>query len=377
VPERLRPDGSWLLPSMTALALEQVTIQYSSGGYDLRPIEELDLHVDSGELVLLLGRSGCGKTSLLSAVAGILSPSAGTIRVGDTEVTSLRGRRLTEYRRHTVGIVFQAFNLVPSLTAFENVQVPVRAGGAGARRARARAAELLEQLGLADRMHHRPGDLSGGQQQRVAIARAVALDPLILLADEPTAHLDYIQVEGVLTLLRQVATPGRIVLVATHDERLLPLADRVVELSPQRPAAAPQPPRRQTLVAGEVLFRQGDPGDVVYVVEAGMIDLTRRLASGGEERLMRTGAGDYFGELAPIFGLPRSATARAFGPATVTAYNLEDFRELVRERDDINVARWYKTPTRGRGRARSANRAQVHDVPLAAPGDERRDEQGV
>src|SRR5437763_3850702 len=212
---------------MSDLAVSDLTVEYSSGGYAARPVDGFTLDVPSGRLVLLRGASGCGKTTVLSVLAGILTPAAGTVRFGDVEVTNLRGQTLTEYRRHTVGVVFQAFNLVPSLSASENVQAPLRAAGTRGSAARRRAETLLAQVGLTDRMAHRPGDLSGGQQQRVAIARALAHDPSLVLADEPTAHLDYIQVEGVLRLLRSLAGPGRIVVVATHDERLSPLADGV------------------------------------------------------------------------------------------------------------------------------------------------------
>jgi putative ABC transport system ATP-binding protein len=227
-----------------------------------------------------------------------------------------------------VGIVFQAFNLVPSLTALENVAAPLWAAGTGGREARRRAGELLERVGLGDRVRHRPGDLSGGQQQRVAIARALAHEPSLLLADEPTAHLDYVQVEGVLRLLREVASPGRVVVVATHDERMMPLADRVVELSP-RADREWRPPERRELDAGEVLFSQGDPGDLVYVVEEGEIELVRQLAPGGEEYVATVTAGGYFGELAPLFGLRRSATARARVRTVVTGHTAHDFRQQV------------------------------------------------
>ena len=307
------------------LQISKVVISYSSGGYEVRPIDGLDLHVQSGQLVLLLGASGCGKTTLLSALASILAPTAGSIRVGETEVTALAGRALVAYRRSQVGVVFQSFNLVASLTASENVQAPLRLAGVPGGRARARAEELLARVHLGDRLHHRPGDLSGGQAQRVAIARALAHDPPLVLADEPTAHLDYIQVEGVLRLLRGLAAPGRIVVVATHDERLLPLADRIVELTPRAPATA-RLPQHLDLEPGQVVFRQGDPGDLVYVVDDGEIELVRHRADGSEEALGSVGPGAYFGELAPLFGLRRSATARAAGPATVTGYSLPDFR---------------------------------------------------
>ena len=226
------------------------------------------MHTDPGELVLLLGPSGCGKTTLLSCLGGILTPTAGTITFGDVTVTGLDGAQLTEYRRNTVGIVFQAFNLVPSLTALENVEVPLRAAKVKRAERRARATELLEQVGLGDRMQHRPGDMSGGQQQRVAIARALALDPPLLLADEPTAHLDYIAVEEILRLLRDLASGERVVVISTHDQRMLPLADRVVELVPQFGQAEVEPEVVE-LAAGEELFAQGSFGELIYMLEVG------------------------------------------------------------------------------------------------------------
>jgi putative ABC transport system ATP-binding protein len=315
---------------VNGLEVNDLVVEYSSGGYAVRPLDGLDLSVQSGELVLLLGASGCGKTTLLSALAGILSPTAGTIRVGDVEVTELRGGELRDYRRATVGIVFQAFNLIPSLTARENVEAPLRAARMPGRTARARSGELLEQLGLDDRASHRPGDLSGGQQQRVAIARALAHDPPLLLADEPTAHLDYVQVDSVLQQLRRLAAPGRVVVVATHDERLLPLADRVVSLSPHRPASS-QPPVTRRLSSGETVFEQGDAGDLVYVVDGGEVEIVRRRVDADDELVTRIGPGSFFGELAPLFGLRRSACARA-GPtgATITGYSVTDFRARVR-----------------------------------------------
>jgi putative ABC transport system ATP-binding protein len=215
------------------LNIHHLTIEYASGGSVVRPVSGLDLSASSGSLVLLLGPSGCGKTSLLSCLGGILTPKHGRIQFGDVEVDALKGAELTAYRRHTVGIVFQAFNLVPSMTALENVMVPLCNGGVRARKARALAGRLLEQVGLGDRTDDRPGRMSGGEQQRVAIARALALDPPLLLFDEPSAHLDSIRVEEILKLLRELADGERLVVTATHDQRLLPIADRVVELVPK------------------------------------------------------------------------------------------------------------------------------------------------
>jgi putative ABC transport system ATP-binding protein len=326
-------------------------VEYNSGGYVVRPIDGLNFHARSGQLVILLGPSGCGKTTLLSCLAGILSPTRGLVRFGYTEVQRLRGEALIRYRRESVGIVFQAFNLIPSLNAVENVAAPLLAVGGSSRVARQKATGLLEGLGLGDRLHHHPGDLSGGQQQRVAIARALVNDPPLLLADEPTAHLDYIQVDGVIRALRQLATPGRVVVVSTHDERLLPLADKVVELAPKfREAAAP--PERLELAAGHVLFRQGDRGDRIYVVEAGQVELVRQRDDGTEERLAVSGPGDYFGELGPLLGFPRAATARAANAAIVTAYSVADFKA----RFGLNLAPTTADPPPAAKRARVTRR---------------------
>jgi putative ABC transport system ATP-binding protein len=314
---------------MPALEIKDLVVEYSSGGYAVRPIDGLSVTTEPGELVLLLGPSGCGKTTLLSCLGGILTPTAGRIRFGDIDVTDLDGARLTEYRRHTVGIVFQAFNLVPSLTALENVEVPLRAARVGRARRRTRATELLDGVGLADRREHRPGDLSGGQQQRVAIARALALDPPLLLADEPTAHLDYIQVEEVLRLLRDLASGERVVVISTHDQRMLPLADRVIELVPQFGQAEGGEPEVVDLAAGEELFAQGSFGELIYMLESGEIEIVRRLEDGRWERRATLTAGRYFGEIGPLFGMPRSATARATTASVVTGYSVRDFRQRI------------------------------------------------
>ncbi len=313
---------------MADLRIKDLVVEYASGQETVRPINGLNLDVSAGSLAILLGPSGCGKTTLLSCLGGILHPTAGRIEFGDIDLTTLDQRALSEYRRNTVGIVFQAFNLVPSLTAIENVTVPLRAARWPRRKAHDRAAELLDRVGLTERMHHRPGDLSGGQQQRVAVARAIALDPPLLIADEPTAHLDYIQVEGVLRLIRELASGERVVVVATHDTRMLPLADRVVELVPHL-SASPHEPEIVTMTADEMLFEQGTMGESIYVVSDGEIEMVRELAGGGEEVLKVAGPGDYFGEFGPLFALPRTATARARTEATLTAYTVQQFRELL------------------------------------------------
>ena len=314
---------------MPDLLITDLTIEYSSGGYVARPIDGLNLEAPAGGLTLLLGPSGCGKTSLLSCLGGILKPTSGKIRFGDVDVASLKGKELTEYRRNVVGIVFQSFNLIPSLSALENVTVPMTATGVKWSEAKSRAETLLGSVGLTDRINNRPGDMSGGQQQRVAIARALALSPSLILADEPTAHLDYLQVEGVLKVLRELASGDRVVVVATHDNRLLPLADQVVELVPDVGHSS-APPEPVQLSAGETLFEQGSWGEVIYIVESGQIDIVAQRSDGSEELLAVIGPGNYFGEIGPLFGIPRSASARARTDATVIGYNSHDFSKLTR-----------------------------------------------
>ena len=212
------------------LDITNLTVAYDGPAQTVRPIDGFDLTVRSGELVLLHGPSGCGKTTLLSAIAGLLTPEAGAITLDGVDVAGLRGKAMLRHRRDRIGMVFQAFNLIPSLTAVENVAVPLTVAGRSSRAAHARAEQLLSELGLAERLHHRPGALSGGQQQRVAIARALANDPPVVLADEPTAHLDHTQIESVRSILRGIADSGRIVVISTHDDRLGEVADRVVQM---------------------------------------------------------------------------------------------------------------------------------------------------
>jgi putative ABC transport system ATP-binding protein len=309
--------------------VDSVTVEYRSGDSVLRPLDGMDLQAASGELILLLGASGCGKTTLLSVLAGILSPTAGRVVVDGVEVTALDADGLVRYRRNGVGVVFQAFNLIPSLTAAENVQAPLRVAGVRPRAARARAGALLERVGLADRAGHRPDEMSGGQQQRVAIARALAHDPALIVADEPTAHLDIVQCEVVVELLRDLASDGRTVIVATHDDRLLPIADQVIELTPRFASTGA---RLVELAPGEVLFREGDPSDAVYLVEGGEVEVVRPRPDGTEEVLATLGPGRYVGELGPLLGLPRSATARAVTGAVLRSCAPQEFRHAVGSR---------------------------------------------
>jgi putative ABC transport system ATP-binding protein len=212
------------------LLVSNLVVEYTTGGQSVRPIDGLSFRAAAGELTLLRGPSGSGKSTLLASIAGLLRPTRGYIMNEATEVVGLRGTALQDYRRSKVGIVFQSFNLIGSLNAIENIMVPLRSAGVSRRAARHRAVALLNQVGLADRMLHRPDQLSGGEQQRVAIARALATDPPVLLADEPTAHLDAAHVHGIGDLLRELAREGRTVVASTHDDRITTLAHYIVDM---------------------------------------------------------------------------------------------------------------------------------------------------
>jgi putative ABC transport system ATP-binding protein len=311
---------------MGELEVRDLTVEFDSGGYKVRPLDKLCIDADDGELVVLLGPSGCGKTTLLSCLSGLLKPTDGTIRFQGIDVVGLAGAELGAYRRKTVGVVFQAFNLLASLSARQNVMVPMTLAGVGRREATDRAQELLERVALSERVTHRPNQMSGGQQQRVAIARALVHDPPLVVADEPTAHLDHIQVEGILMLLRELAAPGRMVIVSTHDDRITHIADRVIDLAPQS-SNGHQADVDVELSDGDVLFEQGDRGDLVYAVVAGAVEIYRERFDGSEEILTNVGVGNYFGEIGPILNLPRSASARARGATRLTAMSVRSFRK--------------------------------------------------
>ena len=192
-------------------------------------LQDVSLTVRPGEVIGLAGPSGSGKSTLLHAMAGLLVPTEGTIELNGTTLTSRSRRKRARIRREEIGLVFQRFHLLPSLSARANVAVPLVQLGLSKRQRRARASALLEQVGLEDRETHRPGKLSGGEQQRVAIARALATDPDVVLADEPTGELDTETGQRVLELLTDVAGE-RTVVLASHDEHALDVADRVVHL---------------------------------------------------------------------------------------------------------------------------------------------------
>ncbi|HWB87732.1 MAG TPA: ABC transporter ATP-binding protein [Acidimicrobiia bacterium] len=204
---------------------------YTTGPTAVVALHGVDLAVEPGTLVVVQGRSGSGKTTLLNLLGGLDQPTSGTVRLDGDLVSEMGEEELSAMRRSRVGFIFQAFGLIPILTAAENVEVPLRLLKTDPARRRERARVLLELVGLGDRSGHRPSELSGGEQQRVAIARALANRPKLLLADEPTGQLDSVTGKGIIELLTAlVHSEGIAAIVATHDPAPLAVADRVVEL---------------------------------------------------------------------------------------------------------------------------------------------------
>lgn len=225
---------------MTAPALELRGVRkvYRSGDDQIVALDHADLDVAAGEIVALVGPSGSGKTTLCSIAGGILSPTAGTVVVGGQDITGFSPSQLTEFRRERVGFVFQTVNLVPFLTARENLLVVDELGPRTGRDARRRADTLLGELGLADRSANLPGQLSGGQKQRVAIGRALMNDPVLVLFDEPTSALDTKLGDQVVRLIRdEMKRRGTAAIIVTHDERITHYADRTVHITDGRISA--------------------------------------------------------------------------------------------------------------------------------------------
>jgi len=192
--------------------------KYTRGEEEINVLRGLNLDVDKGEFISFMGPSGSGKTTLLNLIGGLDSPSSGSVRIAGEEISALSGRKLAAWRAQHIGFIFQMYNLIPVLTAFQNVQLPLLLTGLSKSERRRHVEDALSLVGLSDRMHHYPRQLSGGQEQRVAIARAIVTDPTILLCDEPTGDLDRAAGEEILDIIARLSSEfGKTVFLVTHD----------------------------------------------------------------------------------------------------------------------------------------------------------------
>ena len=203
---------------------------YQMGETEVRALAGITLSIERGTFTVIMGPSGSGKSTLLYLLGGLDLPTSGSMVVDGLSIESMDENALAQYRRTKVGFIFQAFNLVGTMTALENVSFPLRFGGIKPATRKEKSAAMLDQVGLADRVKHRPVELSGGQQQRVAIARALINDPVLILADEPTGNLDSASGYAIMQLMSDLQKSGKTVLVATHDPRMLSFATHVIYL---------------------------------------------------------------------------------------------------------------------------------------------------
>ena len=206
--------------------LQDITKIYKMGEVEIRAADNISFSIDKGEFVVIVGPSGAGKTTVLNILGGMDTATSGTLLVDGEEITAYNARRLTEYRREDIGFVFQFYNLVPNLTALENVELALQIC-----RDPLDAREVMEEVGLGDRLNNFPAQLSGGEQQRVSIARALAKNPKLLLCDEPTGALDYNTGKAILKLLQNMCRErGMTVIVITHNQAIAPMADRLIHI---------------------------------------------------------------------------------------------------------------------------------------------------
>jgi putative ABC transport system ATP-binding protein len=214
----------------TIIRMENIRKVYDTGKVKVEALKGIDLDVFPGEFVAIVGPSGSGKSTLMNLVGCLDTPTDGVYEIGGDNVAGVTRDQLAEIRNRRVGFVFQSFNLLPHISAQENVELPMLFGGVSPKERRQRAAELLEKVGLGDRLDHKPTELSGGQMQRVAIARALAMNPDILLADEPTGNLDTSSGTDIMSIFNELWNAGRTLVIITHDPALAKRASRIVEI---------------------------------------------------------------------------------------------------------------------------------------------------
>jgi ABC-type lipoprotein export system ATPase subunit len=320
-------------------------------------LKSVSLRVNRGEFVAIIGKSGSGKSTLLNMITGIDHPSAGEVYIDHTMVHDLGESKLARWRGKNLGIVFQFFQLLPTLTLAENIMLPMDFCGVYTPRERKRrASELLDMVGLVDQAHKLPSAVSGGQQQRAAIARALANDPPILVADEPTGNLDSKTAEDVFTLFETLANQGKTIVMVTHDADKAKRVQRAVVVSDGeiieeylartfaslttdqliRATRRLAPARHEP---GSIIVKEGSTADNFYLITRGSAEVVLKGADGTDIIVSHLHSGQYFGEIALLRGADHSATVRAGATGVeVMALDKETFTSLMDESDSTRDA---------------------------------------
>ena len=333
------------------IELQKVVKNYETAAGPFPALKGIDLKIDTGEFVAVIGKSGSGKSTLINMLTGIDRPTSGQVLVGDTAVHTLGEGKLAEWRGRNIGVIFQFFQLLPTLTVVENVMLPMDFCNMYSMREReVRAMHLLEQVEMATHAHKLPSAVSGGEQQRVAIARALANDPPILVADEPTGNLDSKTARSVFQLFERLLDEGKTILMVTHDRDLAKRATRTVILSDGEimeeylartfPSLTEQQLIRATrnlelhkYLPGSMIVQEGAPPDKFYTITKGQVEVLVQASNGQEFVVTRMGSGQYFGEIELLHGGANIATIRAAPDSGVEvgALDRETFTSLIAE----------------------------------------------
>ncbi|WP_199616109.1 ABC transporter ATP-binding protein [Paenibacillus alkalitolerans] len=323
------------------ISCRKVVKTFRTGGSAFTVLKGIDLDIAAGEFVAIVGKSGSGKSTLLNMITGIDEPTSGEVTVNGTRLSQLKSSALAQWRGRQLGVIFQFFQLMPTLNLIENVMLPMDFCRMWAAKERKRRAmELLDSVGMAGHAYKMPSAISGGQQQRVAIARALANDPPVIIGDEPTGSLDSKTAESVFQLFEGLVKQGKTVVMVTHDndlahrvQRSIIVADgeivnqHIVHAFPGLDVdvltALAKRFRKVEVAPGTILLRQGDEADCAYVVTKGEAEVLVKHPGGNDILVSSLGPGQYFGEIALVRGGRRTATIRAGAKETLEVYELD------------------------------------------------------
>ena len=331
------------------IELRGVTKNYKTAAGDFPALKSVDLNMRAGEFVSVIGKSGSGKSTLLNMITGIDRPSAGEVIVNNAFVNELSENRMALWRGRNLGIVFQFFQLLPTISVIENIMLPMDFCNTYPMRQREkRALELLELVELGEHAYKLPTALSGGQQQRVAIARALANDPPIIIADEPTGNLDSKTADNIFQLFNNLVAQGKTIIIVTHDSGLAKRAERTAliadgeivneyvlkampTLSHAQLLEVTRKAKKLQFKPGTMILHEGTTGDAFYIVSKGVVEIVLPRPNHSDVVAAQLGPGQYFGEMQLLHGQKRSASARAYeqGPVEVLSVDFETMRELL------------------------------------------------
>jgi len=351
-------NGNYRYGNNHLIELRSIVKTYESAAGKFTVLKSVDVMVDGGEFVAIIGKSGSGKSTLINMVTGIDRPTSGEVLVGDTAVHTLSESQMAVWRGKNLGIIFQFFQLLPTLSLIENVMLPMDfCDMFTPRERRKRAMSLLEQVDMAEMAHKLPSTVSGGQAQRVAIARALANDPPILVADEPTGSLDSKTAGAVFELFEDLIKQGKTILMVTHDNDLARRATRAVivvdgqvtnqyvtqalpNLGVDQMTWVARQLQRDTYEPGTTIVHQGEMADRFYIITRGEVEIYLTHPDGQEIVVDRLGSGKYFGEIGLLHGGTRTATVRA-APETeveVASLDRDSFVSLLKEDETTREA---------------------------------------